>query len=71
VEKAFVADLVNPELHGSAFGMFNFSIGLGALPASIIFGYLYSQFGAATAFGTGAFLAGAAMILLTFIVREK
>ena len=43
-EKAFVADLVSDEKRGTAFGLFNFSIGLGALPASIIFGFLYSYF---------------------------
>ena len=35
-QKAFVADLVTDENRGTAFGLFNFSIGLGALPASII-----------------------------------
>jgi sugar phosphate permease len=43
-EKAFVADLVPPGKRGTAFGLFNFSIGLGALPASLIFGFLYSYF---------------------------
>ena len=43
-EKAFVADIVKDEQRGTAFGLFNFAIGLGALPASIIFGFLYSYF---------------------------
>ena len=43
-EKAFVADLVSEEKRGTAFGLFNFAIGLGALPASVIFGFLYSFF---------------------------
>ncbi|MCX6254167.1 MAG: MFS transporter [Bacteroidia bacterium] len=43
-EKALVADLVSDEKRGTAFGLYNFSIGLGALPASIIFGFLYSFF---------------------------
>jgi MFS family permease len=36
-EKAFVVDLVSEEKRGTAFGLFNFSVGLGALPASVIF----------------------------------
>jgi MFS family permease len=70
-EKAFVADLVRPEVRGSAFGMYSFAIGLGALPASIIFGILYSFFGATVAFGTGAALAGLSMLLLTTFVSEN
>jgi len=70
-EKAFVADLVGPDLRGSAFGMYNFAVGLGALPASILFGLLYNAFGAAAAFGTGAAVACASMLLLAAGVREK
>jgi MFS family permease len=70
-EKAFVADFVKPELRGSAFGLFNFSIGLSALPASIIFGLLYKEFGATLAFGTGALIACVSMLLLATTVQEK
>jgi len=70
-EKAFVADVVSPDMCGSAFGMYNFAIGLGALPASIIFGLLYKTFGAAAAFGTGAAIAGLSMVLLATLVRER
>lgn len=69
-EKAFVADLVKPELRGSAFGLFSFATGLAALPASILFGLLYNVFGAAVAFGTGAVLAGAAMGLFILLIVE-
>jgi MFS family permease len=70
-EKAFVADVVQPDLRGSAFGMYNFAVGLGALPASIVFGLLYKAFGPAAAFGTGAGIAAAAMVLLAVFVRER
>ncbi len=70
-EKAFVADLVKPELRGSAFGLFNFAIGLSALPASIMFGFLYTKFGALTAFGTGAVLSCTSMLLFIMFVREN
>ncbi len=76
-EKAFVADLVNDDQRGSAYGLFNFSIGLGALPASIIFGFLYSSFdkefpgfGGTVAFGFGALIAFISMILLATKVKE-
>ncbi len=76
-EKAFVADLVNEENRGTAFGLFNFSIGLGALPASILFGFLYSYFdkvlpgyGGTVAFGFGGTIAIASMILLNLKVKE-
>jgi len=39
-------------------------IGLGALPASILFGLVWQACGAGTAFGIGAGLAGPAAILL-------
>jgi MFS family permease len=70
-EKAFVADIVKNDVRGSAFGMYNFAVGLGALPASIIFGLLYQAFGATVAFGTGAGIAGVSMLLLAVIVKEQ
>ena len=70
-EKAFVADVVKSEVCGSAFGMYNFAVGLGALPASVIFGLLYKAFGASVAFGTGAVIACISMLLLAVIVREQ
>jgi MFS family permease len=70
-EKAFVADVVKTEVRGSAFGMYNFAVGLGALPASVIFGLLYNAFGATVAFGTGAAIACVSMLLLVLVVREQ
>jgi MFS family permease len=69
-EKAFVADLVKSEVRGSAFGMYNFAVGLGALPASVLFGLLYNAFGATVAFGIGSGIACTSMILLAVIVKE-
>lgn len=70
-EKAFIADLVKPELRGSAFGLYNFAIGLSALPASVLFGFLYKHFGAMTAFGTGAIIACISMCLFTMFVKDR
>jgi MFS family permease len=68
VEKAFVADLADPEERGGAFGWYNFAVGVGALPASVIFGLIWHEFGAAAAFGTGAALAVIASMLLVMLV---
>jgi MFS family permease len=76
-EKAFVADLVKDNNRGTAFGLFSFSIGMGALPASIIFGFLYSYFdvrlpgfGGTVAFGFGGTIAIISMVLLAIKVKE-
>jgi MFS family permease len=76
-EKAFVADIVQEGHRGSAFGMYNFAIGLGALPASVIFGFLYSSFdkllpgfGGTVAFGFGGTIALVSMVFLATIVKE-
>jgi len=76
-EKAFVADLVSEDKRGTAFGLFNFSVGLGALPASIIFGLLYSYFdkifpgyGGTVAFGFGGTIAIISMVLLAVKIKE-
>ncbi len=69
-ERAFIADIVKSELRGSGFGIYNFAVGLGAFPSSIIFGFLYNYFGAGVAFGTGAVIALLSMILLAVVVKE-
>jgi len=42
VLRTLVADVVEPGFRGSAYGLYNFTVGLGALPASILFGLIYS-----------------------------
>lgn len=56
-ERAFIADLVGAERRGTAFGWYNLAIGLGALPASILFGVVWDRVGAPAAFAMGATLA--------------
>ena len=63
-EKALVADLAPASRRGTAFGIYNAVAGLGALTASIVFGVLWSLFGAPVAFGAGAALAFVATALL-------
>ncbi|MGQ0815623.1 MAG: MFS transporter [Gemmatimonadota bacterium] len=70
-EKAMVAALAPAQRRGAAFGAYHFAIGVAALPASIIFGVLWQQFGAALAFFTGAALAlAAALIMLVLTDKE-
>ncbi|MCC9609059.1 MFS transporter [Blastopirellula sp. JC732] len=63
-EKTLVTSLVGEQRKGLAFGWFNFAIGISTLPSSLIFGWLYQQYGSFVAFGWGAALAGLAAILL-------
>jgi MFS family permease len=70
VERAFVADVVEPEQRGLAFGLYNFVLGLAALPASLIFGGVWERVGFQTAFFLGAALALAASALLIILTRS-
>ncbi len=64
-ERAVVADFAAPEVRGRAFGAFHLATGIGALPASVLTGFLWERFGAPAALGVGAgFAALAAAVLL-------
>jgi MFS family permease len=62
--RAFVADLVGEEKRGLAFGLYHGAVGLTALPASLIFGWVWQWAGAPAAFGLGAGLALLATLIL-------
>jgi MFS family permease len=63
--KAFVADLVRPEVRGTAYGLYNAAIALSALPASLFAGLLWQGVGSWDGFGPSApFLFGAVMAAL-------
>jgi len=63
-ERALVADLVPESLRGRAYGVFHAAIGIAALPASLLFGFLWQRFGARAAFSTGAVVALVSALLL-------
>ena len=63
-ELALVADVVPADRRGSAYGWYYLAIGIGALPASLIFGVLWDRFGSPFAFSAGAGLALAAALAL-------
>jgi MFS family permease len=71
VEKALLTDLAPPAELGKTFGWYNFTVGAGALPASIIFGLIWQQAGPKAAFGFGAILACLAAILLYLFIPGK
>ncbi len=71
VEKAFVADLVSEEVRGTAYGMYNFIVGILALPSSVICGLLWERFGSLYALGFGALLAVVSSFLLMSVRNEK
>jgi MFS family permease len=59
--RALVADLVPPELRGTAYGAYATVVGIMAFPASLVAGILWDAFGPAAPFffgGSLAFLAG-------------
>lgn len=63
--KALVADLVPKIQHGTAYGIYNATIGLMALPASVLAGVLWQGIGGWDGFGPRApFIAGAALALM-------
>ncbi|HEX3534151.1 MAG TPA: MFS transporter [Gemmatimonadaceae bacterium] len=70
-EKALVADIVPHTRRGSAFGWYNLAIGLGALPASLIFGAIWDRLGAPSAFVFGATLALVAALLMVFVAPSS
>jgi len=69
VARALVADMVRPEEHGTAFGVYNAIVGVTALPASLIAGLLWQGLGPWQGFGPAApFLFGAGLALVAALL---
>ncbi len=66
-EKAWVSQIVPEHLLGSAFGYYHAVVGIGAFPASIIFGFLWQARGDTVAFFAGAGFAACAAVLLLML----
>lgn len=64
VQKALVVDLVHPDRQGAEIGTFHMLIGLSALPASLIAGFLYTQVSISAPFYLSAGLAVLSALLL-------
>lgn len=70
-EKALVSLFAPKDLRATAFGYYALMIGIGALPASLLFGWVWQRFSAAHAFQLGAAFALAAALLLAFVRVPK
>jgi MFS family permease len=67
--KAMVADIVRPEVRGTAYGTYNAVLGILDFPASLIAGILWSGLGRWSGLGPSApFYFGAAMALLAAVL---
>jgi MFS family permease len=63
-EKALVRDLVPASVRGRAYGFYNFIIGIAAIPAGVLTGWLWQTFGPHVAFSVGAGIAAVASVAL-------
>ncbi len=71
-ERALVADLSGQtNKHGTAYGLYYCVTGIAALPASVLVALLWTLIGPATAFLTGAALAGIATLLLPWALAPS
>jgi MFS family permease len=64
VLRAWIADLVPSSSRGSVFGVFNWLVGVAALPASLMAGWLWRHYSPAVPFFVSALLSLAAALLL-------
>jgi MFS family permease len=70
-EKALLVDLAPRAERGGAFGWYHCAVGVGALPASLLFGFIWQAAGPRAAFALGAALAAVAALLLLALVRGR
>jgi len=67
VQKALVADLIHPQRRGAEIGTFHMLVGLAALPASLLAGFLYTQVSVGAPF---YFSAGVSAISAVLLMRS-
>lgn len=65
-EKALVSRLAGPRGMGGAMGAYHLATGLGSLPASLLFAYVWNRHGAGAAFELGAAISALSTALLLF-----
>ena len=63
-QAALIADLVGQARRGTAYGWYYLAVGIGALPASVLFGLIWDRVSPRAAFDVGAGLAFAAALVL-------
>ncbi len=69
-QRAFAADFVEEELRGTALGTFHAAIGIAALPASLIAGFLWDFVGSTAPFYYGCVLSFLSVILFFLFFKE-
>jgi len=70
-EKALVADMVSEDKRGTAFGFYNLAYGITVLPASLWFGFVWTEYGASTAFLASAVVSVVAAVLFATVVKKQ
>jgi len=70
-ERALIADIVPEKSFGTAYGFYNLSIGIAALPASVAFGFIWNAYNFRVAFLTGAAISMVASVMLIFLRFKK
>lgn len=71
ISKALVAHVVPENQRGTAYGLFNASLGMMSLPANLIAGYLWDRVAPSATFYFGAICAFAAFVLISFSKLDK
>ncbi len=66
--KAFTADIVEPNLRGTAYGLLNLVLGIAALPASLFAGFLWEKVGPSAPFFFGAATSLISLILFLVLI---
>jgi len=70
-EKALVKDLAPLAVRGRAYGYYNFVIGISAIPAGLLTGYLWQTWSPLVALVTGACIAAASSVSLIVWSRSR
>ncbi|MFO1462777.1 MAG: MFS transporter [bacterium] len=70
-ERAYPASVVPPEIRATAMGWYYFAYGLGLLPASILFGQLWTKFSPRIAFLSYAIMTLLVIPLLTLLPTHR
>ncbi|MBN1938467.1 MAG: MFS transporter [Candidatus Aminicenantes bacterium] len=71
VQRTIVSEICPERFRASALGAFQMIIGLCALPASILAGILWEQFGAAVPFAVSLILTAASAAVLAFVKENR
>jgi MFS family permease len=67
VHRAYLGSIIPEKLKATGYGIYNMSVGLAMLPASIIGGYLWDEYGFQATFYYGSFTAFASALLFLIV----